>query len=95
MTQKNKKKDGTWQRVEIHWLDSVSIRISGKSWHTYQEVKAVMDSTDCLVTTGYKFEDNKDYVAVAMSMTMQDGMPVLFGDPMLIPKGCIKSIKIK
>jgi len=96
MTKKNKNKKtetGVWHRVEIDWIDSTSVRVGGKTWHPYQEVEDVMESAECLVTSGYKFGENKEYVMVAMSMTVQDGQPVLFGDPMLIPKGCIKQIR--
>lgn len=90
-TRKNKYQK--WSRVEIHWIDSTSVRISGKGWHKYQEVEDAMNQSECIKTSGYKFGENKYFIMVAMSMTMENGMPALFGDPMLIPKGCIIKIK--
>lgn len=92
-----KKPTKKWERVVVVWIDSLSIRLGGKTWHSFTEIEnhmaAASIKTDYILTTGYKFHETKDWILLACEMSFEGGMPVMFGGVVAIPKGCIKSIK--
>lgn len=92
---KKKKEFNEWKRVSILWIDSVDIRLNKKSWHHYDEIKDHMSdlSGHYMMTTGYQFYENDDYITLARDISFEENNAALFGGIISIPKGCIKKIK--
>lgn len=86
---KYKHKPGTYRRVCVTWIDSVSIR---KSWHSNAEILDATDN-DTFYTVGYVIRETKWYFMIAQSVHLENEEPVGFSDIFKIPKGCIIKIE--
>lgn len=81
-----------WNRVSVWWIDAVSLP---RGWKSYKQIEELADRSPdeaYIMTVGYKMYENKQYIALAQSISCEESTAVLFGDVILIPKGWIKGI---
>jgi len=77
-----------WHKCEVHWRDSLS---SSTVWHYPQTVIDEESDNDnnIMVSRGYAFHQDKNYLYLALTAHFRDGKVQAFGDKLKIPNGCI------
>lgn len=81
-----------YKKVEVIWLDSESLDEQG--WHQIADVNDFCEDIDMTCTTcGYLIFDTVDYIAVALSISLDKGEPNLVDGLIKIPRCSIIKIK--
>jgi len=75
------------KKVEVIWVDSTSI----KGWWNADGIKSM--EIMHINTLGYLFSKDKEKITLVMSHDWDRG-EVAYGEPFLIPRGCIKEIRL-
>jgi len=73
--------------IEVVWLDAWSPNV--KSWVTEHENFALE-----IKTVGIFWEQDKEYIYTYGSCSTNKEFLSMLNNPLFIPKGCIKSIKV-
>jgi hypothetical protein len=81
-----------WERVVVYWIDSV--HFSQPWWDAAQFIEHVKkpDNRMEMMSTGFKFYEDRQHVYLANSIDFAGDKLVHFGGVFSIPKGCISKI---
>ena len=85
-------KNNRWRKVEVHWIDSFSNDKTG--WFHPEEFIDTWHNRDLdlFVTVGFAFDQDDDYLYLAMSAHFEDNKIVAFCNVFKIPVGCIGDV---
>lgn len=79
-----------YDKVIVEWLD---IQSCDNPWNTLDEFDKLLPAK--CTTIGYLYEDNKDYIKTFATYSINENseLDIDVGDAVVIPRGCIVSIK--
>ena len=79
-----------FEKVIVEWLD---IQSCEDAWSSAEDFKKLLPAT--CTTIGYLYENNQNFVKTFATFSMNDDeeQSYDYGDCIVIPKGCVVSIK--